>query len=236
MQSKRFFLKLFTLMALAFGLFQMSYAADSTSKILCVPGTEISKACSVNDFALYAKNIGQAVVLISLAVGILLFMVFTTKDMLSVGVGELGQAQMITNTKKRAKNMVIGVILLAFAFGAYKIFSGSIDEEYLKYMKNILSVLFSVEHAYAAGPPSLIAGGPANIFSLFFQFIWNWLVLPITVICWFFVGTKYVTAQGRPEKIKEAHTFIMIVGAVTLMVVFTQGMLFALKDAIFSFF
>ena len=238
MQSKKIFWKgLLGIVIMFTGFMYVQAEGVGVSKIVCMPGPTMASQCRVSDFASYFNNDVQLVLLLGAIASLIMFAFYYAKDVAAGAFGE--QAQIHTNMKKRLLQIAGGFFGIFVCLKALSILRGAgLDPVYLKsfeYFK-IFSSLLPVDHAYASEAPPLFPGGPVVWVKLLGNMVWNWVVLPGMVVGWFMSGAKYVLAQGKPEKIKEAHGYIVAVFIFSVFVIFVQGLLIVFTDALSGFF
>lgn len=220
------------------GLVSVHAQGAGLSKLVCLPGPDMNtQQCKVSDIPSYFDNNIQLLLLLGAVFSLIMFGFYYAKDVAAGAFGE--QAQIHTNMKKRLLQIAGGFFGIFVCLKALSILAGlGLDPAYRKpfeYFK-IFSSLLPIDHAYASEASPLFPGGPVVWVKIFGNMVWNWVVLPAMVVGWFMSGAKYVLAQGKPEKIKEAHGYILAVLIFSVFVIFVQGLLMFFTDALSGFF
>ncbi len=149
-----------------------------------------------------------------------------------------GNSNAYKEATKEAGNAVIGlmVILLVIAGGYIAAVKYIGAQDWATTFFNFFSASF-IPHAYAATNGTILPN-PLSVTSLYdlllaiVRIFIRWFVFPGVVVMWIWTGFSYVAAQGAPEKIALAHKWLLYALITTVVILTTEGFLFAVRGTI----
>ncbi len=208
------------------------HAQNPLDGIACQPGKTMAEnkgKCGVSQIKESVKKLLQLTVKVVLIVALVAMVGSTLFDFYQTR----GGPQFYLKSRAKIAGIVIGLILLAAAFNLGSILrEAQVNPELLKYLDYILS-LMPIDRAYAQGATSFFTSD-LNLWQIILAFVkvlWVWLVFPLMIGGWFYAGFQYVSAQGNPEKIKDAHGTLLAIVLITVFVLFVQALLISLIDS-----
>lgn len=197
-----------------------------------------SPGCSLSDIKPIWKNIVE-IVLVFATFAIFIGVSFTIIRIMFLKDSQ--SASEINEAKEKFFYAVIGFVLIVaiaggFLFAVYQTIG--VNSQIIEAIKKILAYSF-VDTAYAAGANiNLLLPNPTNVTNLYdfmlsvFQTLVRWFIFPAIIFAWFYVGALYVYAQGKPDKLKEAHKRLLYVLIGTVIIMVLQGALIALQQSV----
>lgn len=160
--------------------------------------------------------------------------------------------------KERLTRVVLGVLIISFIASITGIISllaiAGVNPEFMGYIKNFFGIKSAllmlhenfafigpyildhlpVAHAYADDtlPNPLVVTDLYGFLVQLFSLVVRWFVFPLMIYAWFYTGFMYILAQGNPQKLTEAHKWLWwsVIGTVIIML--SEGFLFAIKGTI----
>jgi hypothetical protein len=138
----------------------------------------------------------------------------------------------------KALNAVIGLVVILLVIGGAYIgivkYIGA--QDWAMTFFNLFSQNF-IPHAYAATNGTILPNplGVNSLYDLLLNIVRvfiRWFVFPGVVVMWIWTGFSYVAAQGAPQKIALAHKWLLYALITTVLIMTTEGFLFALRGTI----
>ena len=100
-----------------------------------------------------------------------------------------------------------------------------------------LLTFISVNFVYAADLPSPVGGVDLwGFINLIITLILQWFVFPALVFFWFYVGFLFVKAQGNPQELREAKSWLWWTLIGTVIIMLAQGFSMALQGTVAKIF
>ena len=159
------------------------------------------------------------------------------------------KATALKEAKERLKRVVIGLILITIAASITGYLAllqlggvgGNVLDIVSKFFGVKASAFLPVTHAYAqeAGKLPNPIPGATNLYdflALLLKLFIRWFVFPVLIFSWVFTGFKYVSAQGNPEKLTEAHKYLWYTLIGTVIIMLAEGFATAISGTISQFF
>lgn len=123
----------------------------------------------------------------------------------------------LADSKERMWKVGVGIIMFFGGAGLTLMILRSIglNEDFLKtfnwfFPTALLDVISA--HAYAADsnmlPNPLNLDNPLDFFAMLLNLTIKWFVFPCIILSWLYAGFLYVRAQGNPEEISNAHSWL----------------------------
>ena len=200
-------------------------------------------ACKLTDLGPVIKGGLQFILMIT---GLVIILAIVRTGLSFANAGDKAQAW--KEAKERLKRVVIGMILITIAVSVTGYITllklGGVGGDVI----NIISKLFGISmvdvlpvtHAYAqTGQLANPIPGASNLYDfllLILKLFIRWFVFPALVFSWVFTGFKYVSAQGNPEKLTEAHKYLWYTLIGTVIIMLAEGFATALSGTISQFF
>lgn len=159
------------------------------------------------------------------------------------------KAGALKEAKERFKRVIIGMILITLAASVTGYLAllqlGGAGKDVLDIISKIfgtaIDTLSPVMHAYAQDTGKLPnpVPGATNLYDflvLLLKLFIRWFVFPVLIFSWVFTGFKYVSAQGNPEKLTEAHKYLWYTLIGTVIIMLAEGFATAIAGTISQFF
>jgi phosphatidylglycerophosphatase A len=137
---------------------------------------------------------------------------------------------------KQVANAIFGFLIIAAIIGGIYVamlkFLG-VDQSFLKLFTGSF-----IDTAYAQGTPRLVPNPISGTNSLYdlvlliVRLFVRWFVYPAIVALWVWTGFSFVTAQGRPEELKKAKSWLLWAVGCTVIIFMTESFLFALRGTV----
>jgi hypothetical protein len=190
--------------------------------------------CKVSDLKKVVKGILTTVVTLGLPL-LVVFIVY--RFVVAWFYLRQGNTNAYKEALKKSSQAVLGFLIVIGVFGGIflimlKFFT--VQDGPLKIL-NIISMAF-IPHAYAATggmlPNFLGVDNLYDFILLTLRFAMRFFIYPALIIMWVWSGFAFVTAQGNPEGLKKARTWLMWAVITTLVVFMVQGFLIALQGSV----
>lgn len=148
-----------------------------------------------------------------------------------------GNPSAMVEARKQIWSSLVGFVVLVLLLGgagvAILTFLGTQDWA-IQLLKLFSEAI--VPHAYAVEgrllPNPLGTNNLYDFVLLFVRLVVRWFVFPALIVMWVWSGFAYVLAQGNPEKISTAHKWLLWAVISTVVVMVTEGFLFALQGTV----
>lgn len=194
-------------------------------------GSSASTICGVKDIKSIGQSLAYAFVLIGGSALVLLIAIRLVQAWFAY---RAGNANAINDSGKKIWNGLVGFFMFIVIIGGFLMAALSYlgtKPEFLKILQ--LFAGFFVEHAYAANDGLL--PNPTtfnNLFDLILAALalaMRFFIYPSLIVMWVWSGFQYVYAQGNPEGLKKAHSWLFWAFLITAITFMLQTFLFALK-------
>jgi hypothetical protein len=147
-----------------------------------------------------------------------------------------GNPNAIKIAASQAGNAILGFILVIAIMGG--LFLGLLKfigtQDWAIPLVKLLSNAF-IPHAYAQSGYLPNPLGVSNLYDfllLLVRLVVRWFIYPAIIVMWVWSGFAYVEAQGNPEKLSKAHNWLLWAVISTVVVLMTEGFLFALRGTV----
>ncbi|MDQ5962767.1 MAG: hypothetical protein QG653_574 [Patescibacteria group bacterium] len=233
MKIKAFLLASFITLGVGMVFAQGAIAGDA----VCGGGTT---PCTFADLAKIFKK--TFLVLLQLALAFVIVMIMWSAVQVMTAQDKAGA---LAQAKTRLTNVVLGILVITLvASGGYVALLTffKVDPQFLNAIKSLFSSahdLIPVVHANAQGTlPNPVPGvnNFIDFIGLIVQLIIRWFVVPVVIFSWAYTGFQYVYAQGNPQKLVDAHKWLLwtVVGTITIML--AEGFTAALRGTFSQLF
>ncbi len=156
--------------------------------------------------------------------------------LLSLKAKAQGDANAIKTARSQAGNVLIGLLVITlFVGGFFTVLMKYLGlQTWVTQFFNISTILLNAPHAYAATylPNPYGVSNVYDLLLLVLTLFVKWAVYPGLIVVWVWSGFSYVLAQGNPEKISNAHSWLLWAVGSTIIVLVAQGFFFALQGTI----
>lgn len=201
-----------------------------------------ANACKISDLGPVIKR-GLFYVL-SVAILVVVVMIIITGIKFMTGRNKAAE---LDDAKRRLSYIIIGILLLSVTASisvyVFVLTSIGVKSEFLKIFQIFGNTSFNlIEHTYAAADASSKLPNPTGVTSVYdfmlmiIRLVVRWFVYPIIVFSWFISGFLFVRAQGSPERLNYAKTWLLWTLVGTLVVLMAEGFAFALRETITQIF
>lgn len=207
---------------------QMSYSGDT------VCGSSSSDACTFDDAKSIINNVIMQFVL-PLTLAFLTIFIMWRVIMAWYAYAQ-GNASAWKDARDKIGNAILGLIIITLVFGGF--FTALLTmfgaQPWALQLLQILSEGF-IPHAYAQSASVAELQNPLqqnSLYEVLLQFIriaLRWFIIPLLLTAWVWTGFSFVLAQGRPEAISKAKKLLGWAIAATILIVSTEGFLYALQ-------
>ena len=224
---------LFSVLLASFLVFLSIHGAYAQTSIsgddLC--GGSSGDPCTLVDFRNMTQSVLYTLVILGGSALVFFIMLRLVKSWFAYRAGNAGA---IKEAGEKSLNAVIGFFII-FTVLAGLLIAGlgylGTKPEFLKLLQ-LFTGLF-VEHAYAAEQEFLTNPlGTNNIFDLILAALglaMRFFIYPAIIVMWTWSGFQFVYAQGNPEGLKKAKSWIFWAIIITFIAFTLQGFLFALR-------
>ncbi len=197
-------------------------------------GSSAATECNLDHF----KSIVSSLLTLFITVGSILLIVFIVfRLVVSWFAFRMGKASAIKEAVNQSWQATIGFFIIFAIFGGILV---AILKSFG--VQNFVLRLFSeglITHAYAQTSPTTgILPNPTTINNAvdlvlaIVRLVVRWFIYPAMAFMWLWTGFSYVAAQGKPEEIKKAHSYVMWAAIITVAVVMVQGLIFAIRGTV----
>lgn len=211
-----------------------SISGDDLCGKLAPGANPAANECNLNSF----KSMVSSLLTLFITVGSILLVVFIIfRLVVSWFAFRTGDANAIKRAVNESWHATIGFFFVFALFGGLFIAilkSFGVQEMFLR-----LFSLGFVEHAYAATsvqptmlPNPTVYNNATDLLLGIVRLIIRWFIYPAIVFMWVWSGFSYVAAQGKPDAIKKAHSYVMWAAIITIAVVTVQGFVFAVRGTV----
>ncbi len=222
------------------GVHALAPVPFTTIDKICGDSFDLSTKCTINNFKVFFNGI-------VLYGSVLLVVVLTALifGRLIIGAKKLiidGNASAWAEAKSQAGSSVIGYIILIFLIGGgiFWVFNSIGAAPWVTRIFNLFISDSFIQNAYAAD--SLFSNplpGVTNVYDLVLTFVslaLRFVVYPILLGFWVYVGFSYVLAQGNPEKLNKVHSWLLVIVICTLALFMIQGFLVVVTNTVKEIF
>lgn len=137
---------------------------------------------------------------------------------------------------KQVANAIFGFLIIAAVIGGIYVamlkFLG-VDQSFLRLFTSSF-----IDTAYAQAGPQLLPNPISGTNSLYdfvllvVRLFIRWFVYPAIIALWVWTGFSFVLAQGRPEELKKAKSWLLWAVICTVVIFMTESLLFALRGTV----
>lgn len=208
---------------------QTSYSGDT------VCGSSSTDACTFDDAKSIIRNVITGFVFPFTLAFLTIFIMY--RIITAWYAYAQGNASAWKDARNKIGNAVLGLIIITLVFGGF--FTALLTmfgaQPWALKLLQILSES-GIPHAYAQGAAA--TGELQNplqqnsLYEVLLQFIritLRWFIFPALIAAWVWTGFSFVLAQGRPEAITKAKKLLGWAIAATILIISTEGFLFALR-------
>ena len=224
-----------TCMVFMFSVFGVNAQASLSGDFIC--GKDANSICTFRDGKKIIDNfvtylIGITFLIFGAVIGVRLIFAFKAKVE--------GNGNALAELRSKLGNALLGLIIFLLIMSGLFV----VALEYLSVQPWAIPILklltdSFIPHAYAADqllPNPLGTNNLYDLILLLVRLVIRWFVFPAVLIMWIWSGFAYVAAQGNPEKISKAHNWLLWAFVSTVIIMVTEGFLFAIRDTVQSIF
>lgn len=150
------------------------------------------------------------------------------------------KAAELTDSKERMWKVGTGMLIFFGGTGLILMVLRSIglNEEFMNMFKFFIkTALDSLSvHAYAADstllPNPVNLDNPLDFLALLLHLVIKWFVFPCIIFAWLYSGFLYVKAQGNPEEIKDAHSWLWWTFIGTAIIMLAESLFAVMRGTI----
>jgi hypothetical protein len=197
-------------------------------------GSSAATECNLDHF----KSIVSSLLTLFITVGSILLIVFIVfRLVVSWFAFRMGKASAIKEAVNQSWQATIGFFIIFAIFGGVLV---AILKSFG--VQNFVLRLFSeglITHAYAQTtastsllPNPTTINNAVDLVLAIVRLVVRWFIYPALAFMWLWSGFSYVAAQGKPEEIKKAHSYLMWAAIITVAVVMVQGLIFAIRGTV----
>ncbi len=206
--------------------------AAGDSVVTCGLGATSATACKVGDIGPLVKGLLGIVITIGLP---LLFIFVAYRFVTAWFALQQGNANAYKDALSKAGNAIVGflIVVVLVGGGLYALLSAfGVDPRILQILKLFSGGLF--EHTYAASG-QLLPNFTPNITNLYdfilnaLRLVMQFFIYPALIVIWVWTGFSFVLAQGAPDALKKAKSWLLWAFITTLVIMVLQGFLVALR-------
>lgn len=236
------------IIALSIGLFSLFFLSATLQSVEAqavaqksysgndVCGKDVSSACTLQDAKGIINNVITGLVLPLVFAFLTLFIML--RIVLAYKAYVEGNASAWKEARTKIANGLLGLLIITLVFGGFfaTLLSVLGVQPWVLKLLQILSQGL-VPHAYAQ-EVVMSTGNPVQATSLydflllFVRLTIRWFIYPAVIGMWVWSGFSFVLAQGRPEAITKAKKFLGWAVACTILILVTEGFLFAIRNTI----
>lgn len=196
--------------------------------------------CTFDDLGKIIKK--TFLVLLQLAIAFVTIMIVITAIKVMTAQDK---AVALREAKERASNVFWGLLVLTLvATGGYVAVLSflKVDTSFLEGIRKIFSGVYDIlpfAHSYAAETlPNPIPGvnNFLDFVALIIKLVVRFFILPIIIFAWAYTGFQYVYAQGNPQKLVEAHKWLLYTFGGTVIIMLAEVFAAALKGSFIQIF
>lgn len=211
---------------------QTSYSGDT------VCGSSSADPCTFDDAKSIIKNVITSFILPFTLAFLTIFIMI--RIITAWYAYAQGNAAAWKDARSKIGNAVLGLIIITLVFGGFftAILTMFGAQPWALKLLQILSE-GGIPHAYAQGVTAtgelqnpLQQNSLYEVLLLFIRVILRWFILPALIAAWVWTGFSFVLAQGRPEAITKAKKLLGWAIAATILIVSTEGFLFAFQASL----
>lgn len=208
------------------------YAQTTNSVVTCGLGPSTTTACKVGDIGPLVKGLLGIVITIGLP---LLFIFVAYRFVTAWFALQQGNANAYKDALSKAGNAIVGflIVVVLVGGGLYALLSAfGVDPRILQILKLFSEGLF--EHTYAASGELLPNFTPkiTNLYDFILnalRLVMQFFIYPALIVIWVWTGFSFVLAQGAPDALKKAKSWLLWAFITTLVIMVLQGFLVALR-------